>query len=108
MWTEYLSVKIYVGSMSIAKYFTKRPRNSLDSSGGSSPSPRLNVEINSNSTLEFDLNDIKSDPGERKPIEEFDVGVRDRVRREYISKGPCQPRVHNFPKSQFGELKKSF
>ncbi|XP_041997948.1 zinc finger MYM-type protein 1-like [Salvia splendens] len=42
--------------------------------------PRREVELN--------LNDIVGDPGKRKPIEEFDVSIRDRVRREYLNKGP--------------------
>ncbi|XP_042035213.1 zinc finger MYM-type protein 1-like [Salvia splendens] len=43
--------------------------------------PRREVELN--------LNDIVGDLGKRKPIEEFNVSIRDRVRREYLNKGPC-------------------
>ncbi|KAH7668712.1 Ribonuclease H-like protein [Dioscorea alata] len=43
------------------------------------------------SRVEFDPSDIIADPGLRKPIEEYDTGIRDQVRREYLLMGPCQP-----------------
>ncbi|XP_042008944.1 zinc finger MYM-type protein 1-like [Salvia splendens] len=52
--------------------------------------PRREVGLN--------LNDIVGDPGKRKPIEEFDVSIRDRVRREYLNMGPCQPIGHKYEK----------
>ncbi|XP_047979185.1 zinc finger MYM-type protein 1-like [Salvia hispanica] len=63
--------------------------------GGSSSSPCAkivgSVENKSTIEVELDWNDIDANPGKRKPIEAFDVAIRDRVRREYLVKGPCQP-----------------
>ena len=56
----------------------------------------------------FSPDDIIADPGLRKPIEEYDVGIRDQIRREYLIKGPCQPLGHNFPKKQYGKTMRGF
>ena len=62
-----------------------------------------NVELTSNlDEIEINQNDIVSDPGLRKPIESFNVNIRDRIRREYASKGPCQPHNHIFLKKKYG------
>ncbi|XP_041995749.1 uncharacterized protein LOC121745871 [Salvia splendens] len=37
----------------------------------------------------------------RKSIEAFDVAIRDRVRREYLVKGPCQPIGNTYPKKKY-------
>ncbi|KAL8150973.1 hypothetical protein V2J09_020781 [Rumex salicifolius] len=42
--------------------------------------------------------DMVSDPGLRKPIDDYDPRIRDDVRREYVTKGPCQPLSHDFVK----------
>ncbi|KAH7663595.1 Ribonuclease H-like protein [Dioscorea alata] len=60
------------------------------------------------SRVEFDPSDIIADPGLRKPIEEYDTGIRDQVRREYLLMGPCQPVGHNFPRKQQGKDLRSF
>ncbi|XP_039135778.1 uncharacterized protein LOC120273212 [Dioscorea cayenensis subsp. rotundata] len=52
---------------------------------------------------EFDPSDIIADPGLQKPIEEYDTGIRDQVRREYLLMGPCQPVGHTFPRKQQGK-----
>ncbi|XP_042423385.1 zinc finger MYM-type protein 1-like [Zingiber officinale] len=89
------------------KYVAKRPRSSIESSSvpdeESTPAPQPppsppsppqilseNIE-NLNTEVE-----IVVDPGLRKLIEEYDVGARDRIRKEYVAMGPCQPRGHNF------------
>ena len=70
-------VEFFVGLMD--KFVIKRPRNSLDSSGVSSPAPTPNVVVNSNSRSKFDPNDIVSDPGLRKLIEEYLMMVLETV-----------------------------
>jgi hypothetical protein len=45
--------------------------------------------------------DIVADPGLRKPIDEYDVNIRDVVRREYLLQGPCQPIGHIYPKKRW-------
>ncbi|XP_042022893.1 zinc finger MYM-type protein 1-like [Salvia splendens] len=44
----------------------------------------------------------------RKPIEEFNVAIRDRVRREYLNKGPCQPIGHKYRNKKYGIQESSF
>ena len=87
------------------KYLIKRPRNSVDSNRNSCSTPaptstttpaQTSIPLPIPSPSPIPTNDIVSDPGLRKQINEFDVGVRDRIRREYISKGPCQPKGHFF------------
>ena len=100
------------------KYFAKRPRSSIESSSvpdeESTPAPQLpppppppqilfeNIE-NLSSEVE-----IVADPGLRKLIEEYDVGARDRIRKEYVAMGPCQPRGHNFPRKKMGKDNRCF
>ena len=89
------------------KFLIKRPRSSVESSkapGGSVTSDAN--ELVKNTDLDFNQgsDDIISDPALRKSIENFDVGIRDQIRREYISKGPCQPKGHNFPKKNMGNI----
>ena len=50
--------------------------------------------------------DIVVDPGLRKPIDEYDVNIRDAVRREYLLQGPCQPIGHIYPKKDGRPTKK--
>ncbi|XP_042401546.1 zinc finger MYM-type protein 1-like [Zingiber officinale] len=47
---------------------------------GSSNDPNINKVVEIQSHVELDLNDIVSDPGLRKSIEEFDISIRDQVR----------------------------
>ncbi|KAH7650966.1 Ribonuclease H-like protein, partial [Dioscorea alata] len=61
-----------------------------------------------NINTNFNFNDIVSDPGLRKPIEDFDNRIRDQVRREYLTRGPCQAIGHKFPQKDYGKQKRSF
>jgi hypothetical protein len=54
------------------------------------------------------LDDIVVDPGLRKPIDEYDVGIMDKVRRKYLLMGPCQPATHNFRRKQHDVCSGSF
>jgi hypothetical protein len=48
------------------------------------------------------------DPGLCMPIEQIDATIRDAVRRAYITKGPCQPKGHKYPKRMIGNRNRSF
>ena len=68
-----------------------------------------NVELMSNlDEIEVNHDDIVSDPRLCKPIESFNVNIRDRIRREYTSKGLCQPYNHIFRKKKYGKDNRSF
>ncbi|KAK1380574.1 hypothetical protein POM88_027318 [Heracleum sosnowskyi] len=80
----------------LEKYFPKRPRNSVDSESTPCSTPVSTPSISTPNTtliprvittMESDIDGIESDPGLRKPIEDYDIGIRYRIRREYISKG---------------------
>ncbi|KAH7672367.1 Ribonuclease H-like protein [Dioscorea alata] len=88
------------------KFLIKRPRSEESSNTPKVPldSKSSEDDINTN----FNFNDIVSDPGLRKPIEDFDFGIRDQVRREYLTRGPCQPIGHNFPQNDYGKQKRNF
>jgi hypothetical protein len=51
---------------------------------------------------------IVADPGLRKPIDEYDVNIRDAVRREYLLRGPCQPICHTYPKKKIRDRLRNF
>ena len=53
--------------------------------------------------LEVDLKNLPADPGQRSKISAYHPNVRDEIRRAYLLKGPCQPREHKFPQTQFGK-----
>ncbi|KAH7681932.1 Ribonuclease H-like protein [Dioscorea alata] len=87
------------------KFFIKRP------SEESSNTPKVPLDSKSSEediNTNFNFNEIVSDPGLRKLIEDFDFGIRDQVRREYLTRGPCQPIDHNFPQKDYGKQKRSF
>ncbi|KAF8114630.1 LOW QUALITY PROTEIN: hypothetical protein N665_0035s0009 [Sinapis alba] len=53
------------------------------------------------SASKINLEDLPSDPADRKRISEYQHNERDEVRRKYLTKGPCQPRGHDFPKTLY-------
>ncbi|XP_042059083.1 uncharacterized protein LOC121803492 [Salvia splendens] len=90
--------------LGIEKYFGKKPRI-LDSC------PELeaqNAEENLMENDDINESEIKADLGLRKPIAEYGVNIRDRIRREYVAKGPCQPKGNIFQKTHQGKDNRSF
>jgi len=85
--------------MSLEKYFFRVPKTSLAPQNQNQLRRDENVnqiEISSHSSQrqEFDVNDLKADPAERTPILNYHPNLRDEIMREYIIKGPCQPRTY--------------
>ncbi|KAG7594755.1 hypothetical protein ISN45_Aa01g034900 [Arabidopsis thaliana x Arabidopsis arenosa] len=62
----------------------------------------------STSTSHNDLENLPSDPADRKRISEYHPNERDEVRRRYLIKGPYQPRGHKFPKTLTGDKLRRF
>ncbi|XP_074378046.1 uncharacterized protein LOC141719568 [Apium graveolens] len=100
---------------------TKRPRspcsvnkNSGVNSGANKDSisnaslPISNTPIEERANMEFNSEDLISDPGLRIPIHEFNANIRDQVRRAYIAKGSFQVFDYNFPKKQFNKEMRTF
>ncbi|XP_039143947.1 LOW QUALITY PROTEIN: zinc finger MYM-type protein 1-like [Dioscorea cayenensis subsp. rotundata] len=88
------------------KFLIKRPRSEESSNCPKAPpsfgSSEKNTDVN------FNSNDIISDPGLRKPIENFDIKIRDQVRWEYLTRGPCQPTGHSFQQKEYDKQRRSF
>ena len=79
------------------RYFSNVPKSSVGSHSIEQPVQTPNENILSENVeftrnldeIEINQDDIVSDSGLRKSIESFNVNIRDRIRREYASKGPC-------------------
>jgi hypothetical protein len=52
--------------------------------------------------------EIKSDPGLRKQIEDYHPNLHERVIRKYLENGPCQPRIVRFPVTEIGGVPRRF
>lgn len=57
---------------------------------------------------EINMEDLLGDPGLRTPIWDYNPNIRDRVRRHYLQQGPCQPKNHEFPQSNFSGVMRKF
>ncbi|XP_074277847.1 uncharacterized protein LOC141601457 [Silene latifolia] len=49
---------------------------------------------------DFDVISLPHDPRLRRKLTDFHINGRDIIRREYVRRGPCQPRDHKFPKTK--------
>ncbi|XP_042028087.1 zinc finger MYM-type protein 1-like [Salvia splendens] len=87
--------------------YLKRCRSGSSSSSNVTTGFEI-VEIKPRGEVKLNLDEIVSDPGLRKPVDEFDVNVRDEVRREYMARGPCQLVGYTYPRSTFGIHDRSF
>ena len=56
---------------------------------------------------ESNVDEFSIDPAKRKSISDFHVNDREKVRRFYLQKGPCQPNII-FPWRLFGTKKRRF
>ncbi|KAK1390577.1 zinc finger MYM-type protein 5-like [Heracleum sosnowskyi] len=91
------------------KFLIKRPRFpsstnthvlNLNSAADSNAFiPDTNTPTQKRANIEFNPDSIISDPGGRIPIDEYDVNIRDQVRRAYIAKGHFRPVDYTFPKN---------
>ncbi|XP_026437172.1 uncharacterized protein LOC113335282 [Papaver somniferum] len=64
------------------------------SSSAQNVAPSCVAENDVNENL---LASLSSDPGLRTPIFDYDPNIRDRVRRAYLQRRPCQPKKHTYP-----------
>ena len=90
------------------KYLIRKPHtqdSSLvqDSShvqDSSSSSKRIRVD--------FNLENLLSDPGLQQKISSYHPNNHDEIRRHYLTKGPCQHVLNDFPLSYFSEKPRRF
>ncbi|KAK4707767.1 hypothetical protein R3W88_028692 [Solanum pinnatisectum] len=94
------------------KFLIKQPRSSSGPSVSSHVAPEAQRETITPSSSNVDcilgVGSLKRDPGERKPIFEYDSNIQDVVRRHYILMGPYQPKLRVYPKTTFGTSNRQF
>ncbi|XP_022850561.1 zinc finger MYM-type protein 1-like [Olea europaea var. sylvestris] len=59
-----------------------------------------NDEVKKASIEHIDVAQLPTDPGLRTPILDYNVNLRDQIRRACLQRGPCQPRSHVFPRKK--------
>jgi Domain of unknown function (DUF4371) len=72
------------------RFFKKALKSHVDSSSSSNHSHEVSTDENP-----------PSDPALRPPISHYNPNERDRIRRYYLTNGPCQPYNCDFPQSEF-------
>jgi hypothetical protein len=77
----------------LVNYFAKASNVTASATDGPSTRESTNKK---KPRVEFNLLDIVSDPGNRKPIDEYAFEIRDQVKRAYALSGPTQPINHTF------------
>ncbi|KAG4387320.1 hypothetical protein GLYMA_11G176303v4 [Glycine max] len=80
----------------------KLPSNEQQSSSKSCESSLQQQQI------EINLEDLPLDPGKRIKISAYHPNDRDKIRRAYLQRGPCQPTQHNFPQRKIGKSLRRF
>ena len=79
------------------KYLIRKPctQDLSPVQDSSSSSKRIRVD--------FNLENLPSDLGLRQKISSYHPNNHDEIRRYYLTKGPCQPILHDYPVSYFSE-----
>ncbi|KAL4604488.1 hypothetical protein ACB092_10G197000 [Castanea dentata] len=83
------------------KYLIKKPRTQ-DSSPVQDSSPS-----SKRSRVDFNLENLPSDPGLLQKISSYHPNNHDEIRRHYLGKGPCRP-PHDYPVSYFSGKPRRF
>ena len=85
------------------KYLIRKPRTQ-DSSLMRDSFPVQNSSSSSKwICVDFNLENLPSNPGLRQKISSYHSNNHDEIRRHYLTKGPCQPVLRDFPVSHFSE-----
>ena len=58
--------------------------------------------------VDFNLENLPLDPGLRQKISSYHPNNHDEIRRHYLTKGPYQPVLCDFPVSHFSEKPRRF
>ncbi|KAM5552412.1 zinc finger MYM-type protein 1-like [Rosa sericea] len=97
------------------RYFKRKENPCAEESSGintsleSSPAKKTKKNDSNSEKSCPEVNEkYPSDPGNRPLISSYHPNVQDEVRRYYLQKGPCQPRAHEFPITEFGRKKRRF
>ena len=90
------------------KYLIRKLRTQ-DSSPMQDSSP---VQDSSSSSkrirVDFNLENLPLNPELQQKISYYHPNNHDEIRRHYLTKGPCQPILHDYPVSYFSEKSRRF
>ena len=90
------------------KYFIRKPRTQ-DSSPVQDSSPMQDSSSSSKRIcVDFNLENLPSDLGLRQKTSSYHPNNHDEIRRYYLTKGHCQPVVHDYPISYFSRKLRRF
>ena len=93
----------------MGKYLIRKPRtqDSSPMQDSSLVQDSFFVQHSSSSSkrihVDFNLENLLLDPGLRQKISSYHPNNHDEIRRHYLTKGPCQPVLHDYPVSYFSE-----
>ena len=93
-----MSSNLSIRVSEMQRFFKKASKAPIASSSGSNNSR----EVNSAELIP------PSDPALRQPILNYNPNERDRIRRIYLTNGPCQPCNHEFPQTYVGGAMRRF
>ncbi|KAL1336734.1 hypothetical protein AAHE18_10G083600 [Arachis hypogaea] len=68
----------------------------------------LSTSSNKRRFLEFEVESLTADPGQRPKISTYHPNDRDKVICAYLQKDPCQPRAHDFSQTACGSSFRRF
>ena len=88
------------------KYLIRKPRTQ-DSSPMQDSYP-VQDSFSKRIRVDFNLENLPSDLGLRQKISSYHPNNHDKIRRYYLTKGPCQPIVHDYLVSYFSGKPRQF
>ena len=90
------------------KYLIRKPRTQDSSSVQDSSLVQDSSSSSKRIRIDFNLENLPSDPELRQKISSYHPNNHDEIRRYYLTKGPCQPPVHDYPISYFSGKPRRF
>ena len=90
------------------KYLIRKPRTQDSSHVQDSFPMQDSFSSSKRIRVDFNLENLSSNLGLRQKISSYHPNNHDEIRRHYLTKGPCQLVLHDFPLSYFSEKSHRF
>ncbi|KAK4544154.1 hypothetical protein RGQ29_033014 [Quercus rubra] len=90
------------------KYLIRKPHTQDSSPVQDSSHVQDSSSSSKRIRVDFNLENLPSDPGLRQKISSYHPNNHDEIRRHYLTKGPCQPILDVFPLSYFSKKPRRF
>ena len=90
------------------KYLIRKPRTQDSSPMQDSSHMQDSSSSSKRIRVDFNLENLPSDLGLRQKISSYHPNNHDKIRRYYLTKGPCQPIVHDYLVSYFSRKPRQF